>query len=114
MASEPVFTSFFGAGATQNIMDLVIKKNDLVAPVGLVPSYEFTPADINRPEQIFTAMLHRAQRNQDASPDAQLRITPWTKEFSEEFGKPQIVYRCQIILRIDEPVNSLLPNPNLV
>lgn len=114
MASEPVFVNFFGPGSTQNITDLVIKKADLVAPVGLVPSYEFTPDVNNRPEQLFTAMLHRAQRNQDVSPDAQLRITPWTKEFSEEFGKPQIVFRCQIILRIDEPINNLLPNPNLV
>jgi hypothetical protein len=114
MASEPVFTNFYGAGATQNLTDLVIKKADLQAPVGLVPSYEFTPAEINRPEQLFTAILHRAQRNQDVSPDAQVRITPWTKEFSEEFGKPQIVFRCQVILRIDEPINNLLPNPNLV
>lgn len=114
MASEPVFTSFFGAGATQNITDLVIKKADLIAPPGLTPSYEFTPEITNRSEQLFTAMIHRAQRNQDVSPDAQLRITPWERELSTEFGKPQIIFRCQIILRIDEPINNMMPNPNLV
>lgn len=114
MASEPIFTNFFGAGATQDINSVVIRKTDLVAPVGLVPSYEFTPEATNRSEQLFTAMLHRAQRNQDISPDAQLRITPWTRELSDEFGKPQIVFRCQIVLRIDEPINNFIPNPNLV
>ena len=114
MASEPIFVNFFGPSATQSLTDLVIKKADLVAPIGLVPSYEFTPAEINRPEQLFTAMIHRFQRNQDVSPDAQVRITPWEIEFSQEFGKPQIVYRCQIVLRVDEPLSSLLPNPNLV
>lgn len=114
MASEPLFTAWYGAGATQNLDDIIIKKNDLKAPPGLSPSYEFIPAASNGPEQIFLAQIHRAQRNQDTSPDAQLRITPWEKEFSTEFGKPQIVFRCQIVARIDEPINNLLPNPNLI
>ena len=62
MPSEPLFTNFFGAGAIQAATQIIILKNDLTAPVGLVPSYEFTPAAENRSEQSALAMFLRWMR----------------------------------------------------
>lgn len=113
MASEPLFTNFFGANATQNLTDLIIKKADLAAPVGLTPTYDFTPEMNNRSEQLFTAMLLRAQRNQDQSTDSQLVITPFEQTLEFRFSKWQRKYTCTIEIYIDDTI-STFPNPNLV
>lgn len=113
MPSEPLFTNFFGPGATQSLTDLTIKKADLVAPTGLNPTYEFTPTATNGPEQIFVAMLLRAERNQDQSTDSQLILTwePPTLEF--RFSKYQRKYICTVEIYVDDTL-SILPNPNSV
>lgn len=113
MASDPLLTNFFGPSVTQDATTLVINKNDLVAPVGLTPSYDFTPALNNRSEQLFTAILLRAQRNQDQSTDSQLVITPFEQTLEYRFGKWQRKYVCTVEIYIDDTV-STFPNPNLV
>ncbi len=113
MPSEPLLTNFFGPGATQTATELIIKKTDLIAPVGLTPTYEFTPTATNGSEQLFVAMLLRAQRNQDQSTDSQLVLTwePPTLEF--RFSKYQRKYVCTIEIYVDDTL-STFPNPNSV
>jgi hypothetical protein len=113
MPSEPLFTNFFGSNATQNENDLIIKKADLIAPTGLNPTYEFTPTATDGSEKLFTAILLRAQRNQDQSTDSQLVLTwePPTLEF--RFSKYQRKYVLTIEIYVDDTL-SIFPNPNSI
>ena len=113
MPSEPLFTSFFGFGATQNETQVVILKNDLIPPVGLTPTYNFTPALINRAEQTALALILRWLRNQDASTDSQFIITPFEQSLEFRFNKWQRKYVAQIEIWQDDDT-STLPNPNLI
>jgi hypothetical protein len=113
MPSEPLFTNFFGAGVTQTATQIIVLKNDLVAPVGLVPSYDFTPAAENRAEQTALAMLLRWQRNQDQSTDSQLRITPFEQSLEFQFNKWLRKHVAQIEIWQEDSTSSL-PNPNLI
>lgn len=113
MPSEPLFTNFFGSNATQNEADLIIKKADLVAPVGLVPSYDFTAEANNRSEQLALALVLRWLRNQDQSTDSQFILTPFEQTLEFRLSKWQRKYVAGIEIYIDDTV-STFPNPNLV
>jgi hypothetical protein len=113
MASEPLLINFFGPGVTQNLTELTIKKADLVAPVGLTPTYEFTPTATNGSEQLFVAMLLRAQRNQDQSTDSQVILTWGEPSLEFRFSKYQRKYVCTIEIYVDDTL-STFPNPNSV
>jgi len=113
MPSEPLFTNFFGIGATQTATQIIILKSDLIAPVGLVPSYEFTPILENRAEQSGLAMLLRWLRNQDQSSDSQFVISPFEQSLEFRFSKWQRKYTCTIEIWQDDTL-STLPNPNLI
>lgn len=114
MPSEPAFNTWFGNASSQSATDVRIQKLDLIAPQGLSPTYTFEPKEANGPEQLGLALLLRWLRNQDVSADAQFRITQPEQELTYEFGKPQRLYRFQIVIRIDEDANTALPNPNLI
>ena len=113
MPSEPLFTNFFGIGATQDDNQIIILKNDLVAPVGLTPTYEFTPAPVNRTEQAALALILRWQRNQDVSTDSQFIIKPFEQSLEFRLNKWQRRYVSEIEIWQDDLV-STLPNPNLI
>jgi hypothetical protein len=113
MPSEPLFTNFFGAGATQTATQIIMLKNDLVAPIGLTPSYDFTPAAENRSEQSALAMLLRWLRNQDQSTDSQFVIQSFEQSLEFRFNKWQRKYTSQIEIYQDDSL-STLPNPNLI
>ncbi|MCC3417264.1 MAG: hypothetical protein JGK28_04675 [Microcoleus sp. PH2017_07_MST_O_A] len=113
MPSEPLFTNFFGAGATQTATQLIILKNDLIAPVGLVPSYDFTPTASNRSEQLALALMLRWLRNQDQSTDSQFVIKPFEQTLEFRFNKWQRRYVSEIEVFQDDTV-STFPNPNLI
>ena len=113
MPSEPLFTNFFGAGATQTATQIIILKNDLIAPVGLAPSYEFLPAANNPPEQTALSMILRWQRNQDQSTDSQFRITPFEQSLEFQFNKWLRRYVCQIEIWQND-TTAAIPNPNLI
>lgn len=113
MPSDPLPTAFFGANFTQDTDKLTIFKADLVPPIGLTPTYEFTPAFINGAEALFLALVLRAQRNQDRSLDSQLVITPFEMSLEYRFQKWQRKYVCQIEIYQDDAV-STYPNPNLI
>ncbi|MEG4251067.1 hypothetical protein [Microcoleus sp. Pol10D4] len=113
MPSEPLFTSFFGVGATQNETQIIILKNDLVAPVGLTPTYDFIPALSNGTEQTALAFILRWLRNQDASTDSQFIIKPFEQSLEFRFNKWQRRYVSEIEIWQDDSV-STLPNPNLI
>ncbi len=114
MASEPAFNMWFGNASSQSVSEIRISKSDLLAPQGLTPTYTFEPKEANGPEQVGLALLLRWLRNQDVSADAQFRISQPEQELTYEFGKPQRLYRFQVIIRIDEDANTALPNPNLI
>lgn len=113
MPSEPLVTNFFGAGFTQTATGLIILKSDLVAPAGLIPTYEFTPAAINRSEQLALALILRWQRNQDVSTDSQLVIKPFEQTLEFRFNKWQRRYVTEIEVFQDD-TTSTFPNPNLI
>ncbi|MEG4371647.1 hypothetical protein QUB29_19515 [Microcoleus sp. B4b_D2] len=113
MPSEPLFASFFGSGSTQNESQIIILKNDLVAPVGLAPTYEFTPAPTNRTEQTALALILRWLRNQDASTDSQFILKPFEQSLEFRFNKWQRRYVSEIEIWQDDQI-STLPNPNLI
>jgi hypothetical protein len=113
MPSEPLFTNFFGAGATQTAAEIIILKNDLVAPVGLVPSYIFAPAAVNNPESTALAMFLRWQRNQDPSTDSQFRITPFEQSLEFQVNKWLRRYSCQVEIW-QEDATPAIPNPNSI
>lgn len=115
MPSDPLPTSFFGAGFTQDIERLSILKADLQPPIGLIPqlAYDFTPAVNNRAETLFLAMLLRVQRNLDKSSDAQLVITPFEKELIFRFGKWQRRYHAVVEVFVEDSASEV-PNPNLI
>lgn len=113
MPSEPAITRFFGTNVSQSLENLTIKKSDLVAPTGLSPSYEFTPAELNRSEQLATALLLKWQRNQDVSADSQLVLSQFEQQLVFRFGKWQRQYTMTIDIYVDDNVNNL-PNPNLL
>lgn len=113
MPSEPLFTNFFGIGATQNETQIIILKSDLVAPTGLTPTYDFTPAPINRTEQTALALILRWLRNQDASTDSQFIIKPFEQSLEFRFNKWQRRYVSEIEIWQDDQI-STLPNPNLI
>ncbi|MCC3439369.1 MAG: hypothetical protein JGK30_28320 [Microcoleus sp. PH2017_40_RAT_O_B] len=113
MPSEPLFTNFFGAGATQTATQVIILKNDLVAPVGIVPSYTFTPAAVNNAESTALAVFLRWQRNQDQSTDSQFRISPFEQSLEFQFNKWLRRYSCQVEIWQDDATSSI-PNPNSI
>lgn len=113
MPSEPLTTNFFGAGFTQTATNLIIVKSDLIAPVGLIPSYDFTPAVSNRSEQLALALFLRWQRNQDVSTDSQFVIKPFEQTLEFRFNKWQRRYFAEIEIFQDDTV-SVFPNPNLI
>jgi hypothetical protein len=113
MPSEPLLTNFFGPGVTQNLTDLIIKKADLIAPVGLTPTYEFTPTATDGSEKLFSAMLLRAVRNQDPSTDAQMVLTWGEPTLEFRFSKYQRKYVLTIEIYIDD-TTSTFPNPNSI
>ncbi len=113
MPSEPLTTNFFGTGFTQTATNLIILKSDLIAPTGLVPSYEFTPAVNNRSEQLALALILRWWRNQDQSTDSQFVIKPFEQTLEFRFGKWQRRYFSEIEIFQDDTV-STFPNPNLI
>lgn len=113
MPSEPLVTNFFGAGFTQSATSLTILKSDLVAPVGLIPGYDFTPALFNRSEQLALAFFLRWQRNQDPSTDSQFIIKPFEQALELRFNKWQRRYFAEIEIFQDDTV-STFPNPNLI
>lgn len=113
MASDPLPTSFFGSGFTQNLQNFTVAKNDLQAPAGLNPSYQFVPALSNTAESIFLALVLRAQRNQDQSTDSQLVITPFEMSLEFRFQKWQRKYVCQIEIYQNDTL-STFPDPNLI
>jgi hypothetical protein len=111
--SEPLTTNFFGAGFTQTASNLTILKSDLVAPVGLTPSYEFTPAANNRSEQLALALILRWLRHQDQSTDSQFILKPFEQTLEFRFNKWQRRYFSEIEIFQDDTV-STFPNPNLI
>ncbi|MEG5045968.1 hypothetical protein [Microcoleus sp. B4-C1] len=113
MPSEPLFTSFFGVGATQDDTQIIILKNDLVAPTGLTPTYDFTPTTVNRTEQTALALILRWLRNQDASTDSQFILKPFEQSLEFRFNKWQRRYTSEIEIWQDDSI-STLPNPNLI
>lgn len=113
MASEPLFVSFFGAGVSQDVNQIIILKNDLIAPSGLTPTYEFTPAVVNTPEQTALALILRWLRNQDASTDSQFILKPFEQSLEFRFNKWQRRYVSEIEIWQDDTI-STLPNPNLI
>lgn len=113
MPSEPLFVNFFGLGATQNESQIIILKNDLIAPVGLTPSYEFIPALINGSESIALAMILRWARHQDQSTDSQFVLKPFEQSLEFRFNKWQRRYVAEIEIWQDD-LASTLPNPNLI
>ena len=113
MPSEPAITRFFGINVSQSLENLTIKKSDLIAPTGLSPSYEFTPSEFNRSEQLATALLLKWQRNQDVSADSQLYLSQFEQQLIFRFGKWQRQYTMTIDIYVDDNANNL-PNPNLL
>jgi hypothetical protein len=113
MPSEPIFTNFFGANATQTDTQIIIQKADLVAPDGLTPSYQFVPAAVNGPESIALALILRWLRNQDQSTDSQFKITPFEQSLEFLFNKWIRRYVAQIEVNIED-TSSPIPNPNLI
>ena len=113
MPSDPLPTAFFGQSFTQDTEKLTIVKADLIPPVGLTPTYQFTPAFINGAESVFLALVLKAQRSQDQSADSQLVITPFEMSLEYRFQKWQRKYVCQIEVYQDDTV-STYPNPNLI
>lgn len=113
MASDPPIQAIFGAGATQNATQLIILKNDLVAPLELNPSYTFTPGATNTAESMMLALYLRWLRNQDQSADAQIRLSPFEMALDFSFSKYQRLYQSQFIVRVDDTL-ALFPNPNAV
>lgn len=113
MPSEPLLTSFFGFGFSQNATTFTIAKTDLVPPTGLVPSYEFIPAISNGAESIALAMILKWLRNQDQSQDSQFVITPFEMSLEYRFQKWQRKYTCTLEIWQDDNV-STFPNPNLI
>lgn len=113
MPSEPLVNNFFGAGFTQSAINLIILKSDLIAPVGLTPSYDFTPAANNRSEQLALALILRWLRNQDQSTDSQFIIKPFEQTLEFRFNKWQRRYSTEIEIFQDDTV-STFPNPNLI
>lgn len=113
MPSEPLFTNFFGPGATQTATQLIILKNDLVAPVGLAPSYQFVPAAVNGAESVALALILRWLRNLDQSSDSQFKITPFEQSLEFSFNKWLRRYVAQIEIWQEDSTSSL-PNPNLI
>lgn len=113
MPSEPLVTNFFGAGFTQSATSLTILKSDLVAPVGLIPGYDFTPALANRSEQLALALILRWQRNQDPSTDSQFVVKPFEQTLEFRFNKWQRRYVSEIEIFQDD-TTSTFPNPNLI
>ena len=113
MASEPLPTAFFGQKFTQDLEKFIVWKEDLIAPVGLTPSYQFIPALFNGPESVFLALLLRVQRNQDQSLDSQLVIGPFEMTLEYRYGKWQRRYTCRLDVFLDDTV-STYPNPNLI
>lgn len=113
MSSDPTFNSFFGAGATQTGTIITIQKSDLIPPIELNPSYEFTPALNNRSEQIALALVLRWLRNQDASSDSQFIIAPFEQSLEFRFNKWERRYVSQIEIWQPDTI-STLPNPNSI
>lgn len=113
MPSDPSPQTFFGAGFTQDADRFSILKTDLQPPPGLTPSYEFTPAPVNRAESLFLGLFLRALRNQDQSADSQLVIRPFEMQLVYRFGKWQRMYTSTVEIYQDDNV-STYPNPNLV
>ncbi|MDF0553877.1 hypothetical protein [Kamptonema sp. UHCC 0994] len=113
MASEPLITNFFGQNVTQDATNLIINKNDLVAPVGLVPSYDFTVIAVNRSEQLALALFLRWLRNQDQSTDSQFVISPFEMTLEFRFSKWQRRYTSTLDIYQDDTI-STFPNPNLI
>ena len=113
MPSEPLFTNFFGQGATQDATQIIIQKADLIAPTGLTPSYQFVPAAINGPESIALALILRWMRNLDQSSDSQFRITPFEQSLEFQFNKWLRRYVSQVEIW-QEDTTSSLPNPNSI
>lgn len=113
MPSEPLLTSFFGAGFTQNLTSFTILKANLTAPVGLTPTYEFIPAVSNGAESLALALVLRWLRNQDQSQDSQFVITPFEMSLEYRFQKWQRKYTATIEIWQDDTV-STFPNPNLI
>jgi len=113
MASDPLPTSFFGAGFTQNLETFTIIKTDLQAPIGVNPTYQFVPTAANTAESMFLALVFRAQRNQDQSTDSQLVITPFEMSLEYRFQKWQRKYTCTIEVYHDDTL-ATIPNPNLI
>ncbi len=113
MPSEPLLTSFFGAGFTQNATSLTVLKADLNAPVGLTPTYEFIPALSNGAESTALALFLRWGRNQDQSTDSQFIIKPFEMTLEFRFNKWQRKYTSVVEIWQDDNV-STSPNPNLI
>lgn len=113
MPSEPLLANFFGSGVSQSATNLIIVKNDLIAPVGLVPSYNFTPAENNRSEQLALALILRWLRNQDQSTDSQFIIKPFEQSLEFRFNKWQRRYFSEIEIFQDDTL-STFPDPNLI
>lgn len=113
MPSEPLLANFFGSGVSQSATNLMIAKNDLIAPVGLVPSYNFTPTENNRSEQLALALILRWLRNQDQSTDSQFIIKPFEQSLEFRFNKWQRRYFSEIEIFQDDTL-STFPDPNLI
>lgn len=111
MPSDPTFISFYGNNATQNLTTIIINKEDLKAPLGINPSYTFTPEESNRAESLALAQILRWQRNQDQSQDSQFIISPFEQNLEFRFGKWMRGYRCTIEIWHDDNENQI-PNPN--
>ncbi|MCC3513624.1 MAG: hypothetical protein JGK29_32900 [Microcoleus sp. PH2017_17_BER_D_A] len=92
MPSEPLFTNFFGAGATQTATQ---------------------PTVSNRSEQLALTLILRWLRNQDQSTDSQFVIKPFEQTLEFRFNKWQRRYVSEIEVFQDDTV-STFPNPNLI
>mgnify|MGYP007006696582 CR=1 FL=1 len=77
---EPTLEQIFGANATQDATDIVIKKADLVA-VGLVAAAD------NNPESLFVALIKNAAliltpENRDLNADQSIVIGEYSESIS--------------------------------
>jgi hypothetical protein len=106
--AEPTLAEVFGANATQDATDLVIKKSDL-------PATNFTPSSTNRAEQLLVAMIQKIatklnETNQTSDPDIQITVEPSFNTVTTVNGIPYKVFTYTISLRKPDTDTVIKPN----
>lgn len=106
--AEPTLTEVFGASATQDGTDLVIKKADL-------PAANFTPASNNRAEQLFVALLQKVavklnETNQTADSDIQITVEPSFSSVTTVNDVNYKVFTYTVSLRKPDTDTIIKPN----